>query len=1439
MGISVLGPLTVDGANGRIRHQDRVVLAALSVNPGGTVSAERLADALWGAEPPDTWAKVVQGCVVRLRKTLGAEAIETTPHGYRLTLPGDDVDACRFERLVGRGRELLTLSEPERAAYVLGEALALWRGPALTELDGWAFGRAEVARLKELRNDAEELAVDAALRAGRSREILVQAQRLVTEAPLRERRWALLALAQYQAGQQAHALRTIRHVAAVLSRELGLDPGPELVALEQAILRQDPALAVEAALPEPSPTCPYRGLVPYQVVDADTFFGREGEIAECLRRLHNQGVLVVVGPSGSGKSSLVRAGVAAALERQGRRVFVVTPGRHPLDALSVLPGSGPTPVLVVDQCEEVFSLCESAEARTEFLRRLVEHATCALLVVALRADRIGETSGHLSFASLVERGLFLLGPMEEDHLRTCIEAPARQAGLLLEPGLEDLLVREVEGESGGLPLLSHALRETWAHREGRTLTVAGYQASGGIRGAVARSAEEIYEQVPEEQRPIVRELLLRLVAPSVDGEPVRNRMPRRLVVDDDQHSEVIEKLVAARLVTSDDGVLELAHESLVRAWPRFKQWLADDTEGQRIVRHLSMAADTWDSMGRPESELYRGVRLAQAIDWRESARPDLTSVEQEFLEASRIQVDAELREARRRVDAERHARQRTRRLAAALAAALALALVAAGGAISYQQAAADRATEAAEASTEADANRLAALSRSVGSIDLSLLLAAEAGRTADTPATRDGLLNTLLTHRRATQVLQLSNQPVDVVLTDRGRTLFIAMQTEVLTWPMGSDEAPTEVFRWGHKFDYLAGSATRDLVAAWSWKDDETPRIGVFDASGTSLLVLEGFDRIGGEPQGLAFAPDGGSLFVTALSTDAGASRTHVHEFDLETGRRLGRHRLRTVTRTDQNTWSAIADDAGSAVSWTFGSQEPAVTLDLQSGERSRVEVVDRPGVLSVGFIPLPGGGLAQLWDDGPVTVYDRGGVQQQVLRVHTSGVEDIAVSPSGDWAATADRFGSLVVWDIYRQTGEWTPRETQLGHVGRVAGLAVDPAGERLVSVSHDGAAVTWDMTDGSGFASSTGGLGNSWISNRPAEVTQGELVVAPTRPAPDEIDAWSEQRAVSATFLDPRTGRIVDQVYVGENMGSIFGSSVSVSHDRSMVAVTYGFGTVVLDARTREVVARLVLPEIELFGERKPEPVWCTAWTPDDSRLLLCADGHEFDPDDGNLVVVDTATWEVAPERVPVGGAVQTLELSPDRTLIAAGMTIPAVDESPPGAVKLLDAQTLDVVREMTLGPDAFPYDLSFSPQGDKVAVGVHTGLVYVFDVAGGQMVHPPARAHQDFVQQVEWLPDGRTVVSTGGEGMVTLYDVERGLVRATLPASPRERKAFTYLLRVNEDAVTAVAGEHRGVVYPLDPGEWLRKACAVVGRDLSEDEWSAYLPERPYRRTCGERS
>lgn len=226
-------------------------------------------------------------------------------------------------------------------------------------------------------------------------------------------------------------------------------------------------------------------------------------------------------------------------------------------------------MLVVDQAEELVTLCDEPAERSAFVDRLTSYA--GPLVLAIRADRLGDLSADPGLARLIERGLYLLSRMGEDELRSIVEGPARSAGLRLEPGLVDLLVREVRGEPGALPLLSHVLRQTWERREGVTPTVESYRQTGGIRKAVAQSAEELYDRLGEREQQQLRSLFLRLVTPGEGGgEATRRRLSRDQLTPNVAREGLVEALVTARLVSSDGDELQIAHEALAREWPRLR-----------------------------------------------------------------------------------------------------------------------------------------------------------------------------------------------------------------------------------------------------------------------------------------------------------------------------------------------------------------------------------------------------------------------------------------------------------------------------------------------------------------------------------------------------------------------------------------------------------------------------------------------------------------------------------------------------------------------------------------------------------------------------------------------------------------------------------------------------------------------------------------------------
>ena len=509
------------------------------------------------------------------------------------------------------------------------------------------------------------------------------------------------------------------------------------------------------SIPPRARTCPYRGLMAFGLEDGDLYFGREEVVASILDQLLEGGFLALVGASGSGKSSLVRAGLVPAFRRAREAPAVVmTPGSDPSAELERSLSAGPPSLLIVDQLEEVFTLCPDEGSRATFVDSLMDlrEARSASLVVALRADFYGRCADYPRLAAALAEHQHLLGPMRIDELRRAIESPARTAGLRLEAGLVDAMLADVEGEPGALPLLSHALYESWARRDGRVLTLAGYRAAGGVRGAIAHTAEEVFVACSPQEQALMRRMFLRLTELGETTEDTRRRVSLPELIPEGegggQATAVLEQLAGSRLLVVGDDTAEIAHEALIREWPRLRGWLAEDREELRILRLLATAARSWEENGRDDADLYRGTRLEAAVE-RTADQRQLSRVEREFLEASRDAQERELRSAQRRG-------RRLRALLAVVAAALVVAVIAGSFAVAQRG-------RARRSAIVAQAGRLAAQSREVAAKhpDLALLLSLEAGRLDDSVDSRGALLGALDHGSRVRAWLQGFDAPVN------------------------------------------------------------------------------------------------------------------------------------------------------------------------------------------------------------------------------------------------------------------------------------------------------------------------------------------------------------------------------------------------------------------------------------------------------------------------------------------------------------------------------------------------------------------------------------------------------------------------------------------------------------------------------------------------------
>jgi WD40 repeat protein len=1233
----------------------------------------------------------------------------------------------------------------------------------------------------------------------------------------------------------------------VLLRDLGAHRLKDLRGETRILQAEAAGLATEfpplktTAAEEPAPTPgepPYRGLQAFEEEDADLFYGRDDTVARLVDQVQEARFLALIGASGSGKSSILRAGLIPRLrqEQPPWRIHLLTPTAHPLEALAAAvaadassaqvaglvddmrgdprslavalrrqAGAGRSRergrvLIAVDQLEEVFTLCRDETERAAFLANLI-HA-CGLddgpartkpdsdratVVVTLRADFYAFLAPYPPLRDASAASQLYVGTMSSDELRQAIEEPARRGDWEFVPGLVDLLLRDVGDEPGALPLLSHALLETWRRRRGTTMTLRSYAESGGVKGAIARTADRVYEgELSEEQRPIARDIFVRLTELGEGTQDTRRRARlAELLPPDADAASIVRSLIGAladaRLITVGEDDVEVAHEALIREWPTLREWLRADREGLRTRRRIADAAAEWERLGREDDALLRGARLAEAAELVAASRDLLNDGEHRFVDASR--------ELQTRSQA---ARDRSRRRVTTVAFALSgvFLLVAAGSAVLWFRADEQRAV-AEQRQREADEQRRIALSRQLATqavvskseLDLSLLLSLEAERAADTVEARASLLGDLLVDPRLVALIGAQTKPSSVVFSRDGKTLvWGTFDGRIVFWDLAARKQIGEPLK-GH-----ADTVNRIAFSP----DGKTLATG--GADGTVVFWDPGRQERIGEPlrsgffsvDGLAFSPDGHTL--------ASVNHDTISFWDVPTRQRVG---------------DAFAGPAGTSIVNVVFSPDGRTLASAGCGDHR-----------------------VTLWD---VARHEPIGT---LSRATDECIIDVAYSPDGALIASGGS-GGITFWDPQRreQVGDPLTRQSDF-----VSSIAFSPDGARLISGSGDGTVAVWDVAR----REPIGELLAGHFACPPAPVCSifsvafspdGRLIASA---ADSRISLW-----------DPGRGQRIGMTLT-EPSGAV--SSVGFSANGQAFASAGDDGITLWDSARRERTGQPI--------SRPEGHVRLVAFSPDGKTLGWVGD-------DGRIVLWDLDRNERLGQPLPLLN-VNTLAFSPDgRRLVAGGATgrvvlwdvqrgdqigvplialtgpsphVRAVAFSPDGRIFasagvdgkiiLWDVERREQIGAPLTGHSRTVVGLAFSPDGKMLASGGEDGMVMLWDVERHELIGVPLVGHADRVTGVAFSPDGRMLASSGADRKIILWDVERRQEIATL-----SQESDVASVAFNADGSTLASGADDGTItfWDVRLESWSQAACQVAGRNLTQEEWERYLGTEPYRETC----
>ncbi len=1149
--------------------------------------------------------------------------------------------------------------------------------------------------------------------------------------------------------------------------------------------------------------CPYMGLSAFGPQDTNWFFGRERATNALLARLNDNGITMLVGASGAGKSSLMKAGV---LPRLRKEAFVISPGSDPLKELALqLPEligtleaavDADVPagfsdevqlavgdrVVVVDQFEEAFTLGGDAHRLRVFVHALHAAAERTAVVLGVRADFYARCLDFPELAEALQSNQMVLGAMSAAEVRDAVTNPAKAAGLQLEAGLVDLMLRDLGAQNrrgkdaydaGALPLLSHALLVTWQRRQAGRLTIAGYRAAGGIQGAVATTAERAWADLDDPGQSAAKQLLLRLVRVGDDTQDTRRRSSRHSLLEASTNppatERALEVLARARLITLDAGSVEITHEALLHAWPRLRGWIDEDRAGNLTRQRLEEDAATWSAHDRDSSMLYRGARLEGVRQ-----QQNVTTLAKEFVRTS-----------------ERQHRKSIwlRRSAVALVAVF--ALIAAGAAVFFVE----QRNDAQFRQVVAEADRLATSDPSLSS---QLLLVAHRMRPDD----------------QAVNAKLLATQQVPLAVPLAGHTGAVYLTSFS---PDGT----------------LLATASYDRTARlWDVRDRSRPR---------QVAVVTGHDNW---LSSAVFSPDGKVLATTGQDatirlwdvSDPGSPRpvktirtgngpTYLLEFSPD-GRLL-----------------AAANEDGSARLWDVGDPANA----KPSGEPLRGHTA---AVRSLAFSP-DGRTLATTGDDRTIRLWDLATrtTAGKPMTGHTDGIHTVAFSGDGELLASGSDDKTVRLWDPATQELVGQPL---VGHTEAVWSVKFSPTEPVLASGAADATARLWNISN----PAAPSQLGRPLAARGATVFAVGfspDGASLATGSQENAVNLWSLPRArmlghlgrageptfrpdgnLVATGSADKTVRLwdVSDLNAPRQVGPpITGHQLSVGppvfrHD----------GKVLVTASSDRTVQR--------WDVTDPAHV-----TPLGTPLLLetrFATAGMFRPDGKVLLTTDddysVRLWDAADPAslIPLGdpltghdGYVNGTDFTPDgRTLATASSdrTVRLWDVSDPARARLLGKPIEDpqIVNKAM-----------FTADGTTLITAGQNKVVRFYDVRDRE--HPrlvsELHGHTGTITTISISADGRTLASSSADRSFRLWDISDPAKPFYLGQQITGDWTSEPYVRFSTRGRLLATGNADGVVrlWDLDVGHQVERICTATRGALTPALWQETLPQLDFRDPC----